>query len=240
MATLKGTNRSEDLIGTNWTDKITGGGGHDFIEGMNGNDRLIGDSGDDFIRGHGWNKAYTNHVNDPPEFGIDFRGSDDDVLGGGYGNDVMVDWRGNNKLDGGDGDDSADDGAGNSTLIGGRGNDYLSGGPGTDTIIPGMGDDFLDDVNIGWLEDGSISYFGDDRPDTDLYWFERNLGPVGHDVIDGYDVGYDRIQVQGYRSSEVVWSANNDDGTHTTIYFSDNSAVEVYSDLPFDGNLFFI
>ncbi len=241
MATIKGSNRSEDLFGSNKSDTIKGNGGNDFIEGGLGSDKLDGGIGDDYIRGYGWSQDETLHVNDPPEWGIIKSTNDNDFLGGGAGNDILIDWWGNNKLDGGDGNDSLDAGSGKDTLIGGRGTDFMSGGPGEDLYIPGMGDDIIDDQNWNWSPEGDIDYFSEGgEPDADIFLIERNLGPVGHDVIYGYDgSGVDRIQIDGYTAAETQ-IIDTPDGLITTFAFTDGSWLEVHSTSPLGGSWDFV
>lgn len=110
---LRGSNASENFVGLDGNDRITGGGGFDallgglgddWLEGRAGNDYLLGDAGEDTLNG----------------------GRDDDTLMGKLGSD---------RLTGGDGDDFLRGFLGNDVLDGGRGTNTLQGDEGRDRFI---------------------------------------------------------------------------------------------------------
>ncbi len=68
MATIKGTNYRDRLLGTGLDDTIDGLAGDDILDGSGGNDRLNGGAGDDLVSG----------------------GAGNDELEGGAGNDALV------------------------------------------------------------------------------------------------------------------------------------------------------
>lgn len=118
----------ENVIGSDYDDRLTGnteanrldgGTGNDSLSGANGNDLLLGGNGDDTLSG----------------------GPGEDSLGGGGGHDRLNGEEGNDTVQGGAGNDSLDGGTGADLLYGGAGNDTLSGGFGRDTLTGGPGDD---------------------------------------------------------------------------------------------------
>lgn len=72
-----------------------------------------------------------------------FGAEGDDLLFGGADNDLMFGDAGVDQVDGGTGDDVAYGGAGNDVLSGGAGHDVLSGDAGDDTLDGGQGDDLV-------------------------------------------------------------------------------------------------
>jgi Ca2+-binding RTX toxin-like protein len=230
MVMRTGGSGADRLIGTAGGDDLRGGGGNDYIEGQGGPDRLIGDSGDDTIYGNAFTYesswwAAPGH----PLYNLVASPYDNDTLGGGAGNDTLLDYYGNNRLDGGDGNDVLRSGYGRDTLIGGRGDDTLEGGPGSDTYIPGVGNDFIDDSNGGWINHDTFApNWGGDIIDADVLVVERNLGPIGNDVFNGFDPGFDRIEIQGYTSDQVTAQGNQ-------LAFSDRSVLSVTFENAPDG-----
>ncbi|MBW8726432.1 MAG: M10 family metallopeptidase C-terminal domain-containing protein [Inquilinus limosus] len=119
----------ENVIGTDYSDRLTGSAADNFLNGGNGwgNDVLYGLGGDDVLWGSlGHDKLY-----------------------GGAGNDTLKGYQGNNQLYGGDGNDvlEADDGI--DILDGGAGNDILrantnSTTPDADQLRGGAGADEMD------------------------------------------------------------------------------------------------
>ncbi len=65
----------------------------------------------------------------------------DDLIYGGYGDDIVIGLGGNDTLYGNDGDDILIGGNGNDTLIGGAGNDILFAGSGENVLTGGEGAD---------------------------------------------------------------------------------------------------
>jgi Ca2+-binding RTX toxin-like protein len=223
MVTRTGGSGADRFIGTAGGDDLRGGGGNDYLEGQGGPDRLIGDSGDDIIYGNAFTYesswwAAPGH----PLYNLIASPYDNDTLGGGAGNDTLLDYYGNNRLDGGDGNDTLESGYGRDTLIGGRGDDYMKGGPGSDVYTPGVGNDIVDDRNGGWFDHDTFApNYGGNPVDADVFVVERNLGPIGHDVFDGFDPGFDRIEIQGYTSDQVTVQDNR-------LAFSDGSLLSVW------------
>ncbi|HUE73169.1 MAG TPA: right-handed parallel beta-helix repeat-containing protein [Pirellulaceae bacterium] len=123
--------------------------------------------------------------------------SQDAVLVGNEGNDMLFGARGNDSLDGGEGNDKLFGGAGNDVLCGGDGNDFLYGQAGDDVLDGGDGKDKLfgeagNDLLIGGTgNDFLYGGTGDDR----LFGLEGNdllFGESGNDILVGGD-GNDKL-----------------------------------------------
>lgn len=109
---LVGGSANDILIGGIGDDEIRGGAGDDEIHGNQGDDRLFGDGGDDTLDG----------------------GDGRDELDGGVGNDVLYGRTGNDRLFGSAGDDTLWGGTDNDQLRGGLGSDIVYGEGGRDRI----------------------------------------------------------------------------------------------------------
>jgi Ca2+-binding RTX toxin-like protein len=105
----------------------------------------------------------------------------DDTLTGLGGDDVLLSRRGNDSLDGGDGNDQLYAGRGNDTVVGGAGDDEISGDMDTDTLTGGGGSD-------------TFVLHGDD---------------TGIDTITDFEVGVDRIRLEGITFSELAFAEGN-------------------------------
>ena len=103
MTTISGSNRDDNLVGTNSTDVITAGNGNDSVLAGGGNDIVSGGNGDDTISGEGG----------------------DDNLSGGNGSDVIDGGEGADVLTGGNGDDVLNGGAGVDFVSGENGDDIV-------------------------------------------------------------------------------------------------------------------
>jgi Ca2+-binding RTX toxin-like protein len=162
----------EDVVGTRYSDVITGDAGYNRLWGGEGDDTIFGGGGHDTVSGgagHDW---------------ID-GGNRDDQLFGGAGNDTIYGGNGYDAIFGGDGDDylvgyNPDGSADKSPdlLIGGAGNDTLDASHATagdsfypngrwSTLVGGLGADML----IGNGKTSSASYELSGHDD-----FELNYG----------------------------------------------------------------
>jgi Ca2+-binding RTX toxin-like protein len=134
-AYLVGTSSRDVIVGTDGPDVIKGNGGNDIICGLDGDDKINGNSGNDtIVAGVGNDKSYGDSGNDTIwgafSFGSQIRSFEengegppwDDLILGGSGNDVLIDFFGWNDMDGG---------SGNDTLFG-RG--WLKGNSNNDTV----------------------------------------------------------------------------------------------------------
>ncbi|PWS39094.1 hypothetical protein DFH01_07600 [Falsiroseomonas bella] len=140
----------EQVTGSAFADRITGGDGGTWFFGLAGADTLAGGAGEDVVAYHaaahqgvfvnlqaGW--AWDGD-------GSSARGSLDRLSGiehalGSAGADTLFGSSGATSLHGAEGDDSLSGGGGNDGLIGASGADTLDGGSGFDTTEGGAGDD---------------------------------------------------------------------------------------------------
>lgn len=107
------------LIGTNYSDKLTGGSGNDVLVGSGNSDKLTGNAGNDLL----------------------IAGSGNDTLIGSVGSDTLYGDSGSDILDAKDGDDNLLGGSGTDSLYGGKGADNLNGGAGNDYLRGDLGND---------------------------------------------------------------------------------------------------
>lgn len=155
----------ENVLGTNFDDRVEGDLADNDIHGLGGNDTLLGGGGADTLHGDGGN----------------------DTLTGGDGNDILLGGSGDDVLDGGAGSDRLEGGAGNDTIIAVDGGDIIIGGTGNDTLFGGIGSD----VYIFDRQSGSDTIHNfDPLNSTDFLqtsddvnprntWFERD----GNDLV---------------------------------------------------------
>ncbi|WP_421702454.1 calcium-binding protein [Aliiroseovarius sp.] len=215
----------ENVIGTDFSDAIsgslgdntlTGDGGDDTLDGRQGDDILYGGSGNDVLIG-GW-------------------GSYDDALYGGEGNDTLNGGAGLDHMDGGDGIDTVtyeDDplgavginltsgttwggawgdvivnveniigSTGNDTLIGDSGANDLRGGAGNDVIDGREGDDHLEG---GDGNDTLTGGWGDGK--------DFLSGGAGNDTLDGG--GGNDWMLGGAGDNVYIGGAGNDTACYT-------------------------
>lgn len=167
-------NSIENLIGSAFSDRLTGDGGQNIIDGRGGADVLDGAGGDDDIvdfrkdpagvsvdlagqratDGSGGNDVVRNFEN---VFGSEFG----DRISGDGGDNTVDARDGADTVTGGNGDDSLDGGGGDDSLDGGSGDDSLDGGGGDDTLIGAQGEDSLegargDDSLVGGANDDRL------------------------------------------------------------------------------------
>lgn len=102
----------ENLIGTNFGDRLTGDSGDNSLRGLSGNDYLSGKGGSDMLEGGEGNDLL---------LGDDLGGLGDDTLLGGTGEDELYGMSGNDTLNGEGGDDWLEGGSGKDSLTGGGG-----------------------------------------------------------------------------------------------------------------------
>ena len=156
MATIKGTDQADLLIGTPLDDRFAGGGGDDTINGNGGDDVIAGGEGDDRIDGGSGNDtANYGGLDDNVGVVVSLR---DGTATGGDGNDLLLSIEnvsgsqyvdditgdnGDNILNGKGGHDVVKGGQGDDALLGGLGDDTLVGGRGMDTLYGGSGQDRL-------------------------------------------------------------------------------------------------
>ena len=117
----------ENVIGSEFSDTLTGSSADNLLEGLGGNDVLIGQGGNDTINGgDGDDQLRGDAVSE-----LSLTVSGDDVLHGGNGNDGLRGGLGNDQLFGD---------AGNDLLRGNGGVDYFDGGADDGEGVNGIGD----------------------------------------------------------------------------------------------------
>lgn len=212
----------ENVIATNWDNKITGTDQTNDIKGLAGKDKIDGKGGDDHLDG----------------------GDDADTINGGDGKDVILGGAGNDKIYGEDGDDVINGGTGNDTIDGGEGADAIGGHDGNDQIRGRAGDDILiggkgndqiwggDDRDILNGEDGNDKLYGEGGNDTISGGAGNDTisGGGGADSVNGQD-GNDHIYVSGH-DALVDGGAGFDTVTQT------NTSMSVHVSLGIGGNGF--
>ena len=200
-----GTRNADTLVGTDADDQLYGRIGKDILKGKEGDDYLAGGDGNDILRGdrpsgsggrdqlwggNGSDRLYGGALADTLMGGVGrdrLRGDGGndrlygeqsaDRLFGNSGKDILKGNQGNDRLRGGNGDDR---------LFGGQGNDRLWGESGDDLLNGGTGNDIL---NGG---DGNDTLVGGQGADTFVVAIAS-----GQDIIRDFELGVDRIGLQG-------------------------------------------
>ncbi len=204
VATIVGTDASEEITGTAAADVILGLSGDDQIDGRGGADVICAGDGFDFVQGGPGANELLGGGGDDTLHG----GPTKDVLEGGGGIDALFGEGGNDVLRGG-----PNVGLGIEGLIGGRGDDRLIGGTGLDSaqffdshrgidgnlatgLVTGNGRDRLeaieglvgsnlDDVLIG--DEGGNGLFGQAGDDVIRGLGSGSLASGNYDVLAGDD-----------------------------------------------------
>ncbi len=208
--------QTENVIGTNFDDVITGNGLANVLVGGGGNDQLNGGPGVDQLYGGTGNDSFVVDSTDDIVFEYAGEGTDTVNASGSYylypnienltltggndnfgvGNELANTIQGNsgsNLLIAGAGDDIVRGGAGVDSLFGQDGNDQLFGDAGIDYLVGSVGNDMLDggeDADALYGEDGDDTLIGGAGFHTDIL-----VGGAGNDVLRG-DSGlgdYDRM-----------------------------------------------
>lgn len=176
--TVQGTDRPEKLDGTTDIDAITAGKGNDRVFAGAGDDRIIatlGDGNDAYDGGSGLDTYDVSSIRTPVSVDL----SAGTASGTDIGRDTLISIE--NVL-GGSGSDRIAGNVSANFLTGGARADTILGGEGNDTLWGGLGDD---DLNGGL------------GADTFLYYREQGMNTIafGRDVIRGFDVNEDRLEV---------------------------------------------
>jgi Ca2+-binding RTX toxin-like protein len=215
MATIKGTNGNDALVGLAEDDLIIGKAGDDAIVADIGNDTLIGGIGNDTLEGAlGVDTA--SYFDAPGSIradltdGIAFGAAGEDVfitienLTGSSFADVLIGDAEANKLIGGRGGDRLAGRGGNDALVGANGRDELSGGAGDDVLSDGRGRDVL--TGGGGNDSFTFEHNGDIRGDriVDLQAGDViDLSQVDGDVTAAADQGFHLVDHFGGTSGEL-------------------------------------
>ncbi len=145
------TEEGFQLVGNALENRISGGGGDDFIFAGLGNDELIGGLGNDYLDGGDGNDVASYKYSKSQvtvdlrkglafgaDIGIDTLNSIEALVGGSASDRLIGDIAGN-KILGGLGNDTIDGDDGDDELYAGDGDDVVKGGRGKDVIIGGDG-----------------------------------------------------------------------------------------------------
>lgn len=161
----------ENIIGSSYSDQLTGDNADNWIYGLAGNDRLWGDTGNDILIGGqgadimtgGSGFDSTSYHNSDVGVRVvlflgtgrygdaegDLFGSIEEIIGSQHQDEIFGDNADNrlyglgdhDTLEGASGDDLLEGGGGNDKLYGQDGNDVLDGGEGQDRLFGGAGAD---------------------------------------------------------------------------------------------------
>ena len=239
---------NDSLLGGIGNDILNGGADHDSIFGGLNNDYLDGESGNDFISGDAGNDTILAGEGDDTLLGgggidtlnmifaisaiaVDLRRATRQIIGGGYGNDVILGFEnilgsnfsdsilGNdfsNSINGGNGDDIIAGYSSADSLIGGDGHDEIDGGDDNDLIMGGIGNDSLTGGN------GNDSIYGDTGTDIAIY----NYADANAIIYQKYDSAL---------HSNTFYVLNRTDASQDTLYqieslkFKTDYSTSIYS-----------
>lgn len=177
----------ENLLGSDFDDKLWGSNAANFISGGQGDDKMLGGAGADTLVGGGGDDTLyydgSNSINVNLETG---RATGSHAEGdrielienvvGSNGKDTIKGDGKNNVLSGGDGDDLLDGGINQDTLIGGAGFDRLIGGQGLDTLTGGKDNDVFVLANTASNADTITDFYvGKDKLEIDASLFGGDL-----------------------------------------------------------------
>ncbi|WP_413744073.1 cadherin-like domain-containing protein [Synechococcus sp. MIT S9451] len=202
--TINGTNQSEKLSGGYGHDTIHGNAGNDTIDGLAGSDTIHGGDGNDNITGNFGDDRLYGEAGDDTLSG----GDGNDELYGGEGSDYLSDNSGSNKLDGGEGNDEISVNAGRSTQ-------EVNGGSGRDTIRVrgsmtakinggGHGDKIW---SFGVLNSEIYGGTGSDYIENDYSTDAKLYGDSGADNI--VDYGSTSVYIDGGEHGDFLRAWNN-------------------------------
>ena len=132
----------ESLIGSNFTDSLSGNEGFNFLLGSGGNDALDGRAGFD-VAFFPFEAVTASLVTRRAQGeGTDTLGNFEGLAGSARNDRLIGDGR-QNFLQGGEGDDSISGGGGPDVIFGKEGSDRLDGGAGDDKLFGGLGNDVM-------------------------------------------------------------------------------------------------
>ena len=176
-----------------------------FLNGEGGRDEIFAANAEVgevivIIDGGADNDNITGTSNDDLILGSD----GDDVINGGGGSDNIDAGAGDDSLIGGDGDDTLNGGVGNDTLDGGAGDDSLVGGDQKDRLRGGIGNDTLSGgIGADTLSGG----MGDDSMTGGLD-SDKLFGGQGNDSLDG---GRNDDVIRGQSGNDVARGDHGND-----------------------------
>ncbi|RCW80816.1 beta strand repeat-containing protein [Paracoccus lutimaris] len=181
----------ENVIGSNYSDRITGNASANLLVGYGGNDTLEGGAGNDTLNG-GTGLDTVVYTSANAGVIVNLNQTSAQNVGGGMGIDLLVGIEhvtGSNyddRLLGSGGANILNAGNRNDVVIGAAGNDVLYGGTGNDTLDGGTGNDVL------WGQAGNDILTG--GTGADQFVFQAGYGS---DQIRGWENGSDHIVIRG-------------------------------------------
>jgi Ca2+-binding RTX toxin-like protein len=207
----------EDVIGSRFSDRLTGNGANNVIRGLGGGDEISGLSGGDALIGAGGGDVITG-------------GSGGDLLQGELDADVVRGGPDADTMNGGPGRDVVAGQGGRDRVLGSNGPDKLSGGGGRDVLKGGGKDDRLEggaDADKLFGEGGSDKLFGGGGGDV----IEAG---VGGDVLRG-EAGADTLR--GGDGNDTLYGGDGNDGLFggsgtDTCYQNAGSGTKSSCELP--------
>ncbi len=208
----------ENVIATDWDDKVTGNDEANTIEGRDGNDTINGEGGNDYLYGDGGDDV----IHGGDGYDVILGGDGVDTIWGDAGDDVILGGDDNDTLYGGDGIDTIAGGDGQDKIFGGDLTDYLYGHGGNDTIHGDLGDDELSGgagidrlygdagADTIWGGDDADIVFGGSGDDTihGGNGGDKLFGGSGQDTIHGDD-GKDTLK--GGQNNDTLFGGDDDD-----------------------------
>ena len=187
---LSGNGLANSLYGLGGDDVLLGGGGNDELMGGSGRDMLIGGDGQDWASYRLSSGGVSINLADKTAAGGDARGDELSGIENIEGSN-QADWidgdRGANLLFGRGGEDLLSGGGGNDVLKGDEGKDFLLGEDGNDLIFGGDSNDLIDagtgrDIVVGGR--GNDVIYGGPDPDVIVFeydWEDLNVRYDGDD-----------------------------------------------------------
>ena len=224
--TLTGNTAVNLMEGGAGNDAISGGDGNDTLNGGDGNDTLTGGNGTDTITYIGAVSAVTVNLATTTGQNTGGAGTDtittvENLIGSLY-NDILTGSTASNIITGGAGNDTISGGDGNDTLNGGDGNDTLTGGNGTDTAT------YVDSVSAVTvnLATTTAQNTGGAGSDT-LATIENLTGSAYNDTLTGSTAAN---VINGGAGSDVIYGGSGND----TISGGDGNDI-LYGEAGLDG-----
>ncbi|MEM1256482.1 MAG: lectin-like protein [Cyanobacteria bacterium P01_H01_bin.21] len=227
----------ENIIGSQFTDRLIGDATDNRIEGRADNDSIFGREGDDVLLGGDGNDGIRgNQGNDilrGNEGRDDLRGNEgDDTLIGGADNDYLEGNEGNDVIEGGAGRDRLAGHEGDDVLLGGDGDDILYISEGADQIDGGAGNDLIALNGLTYGVEADLSQQTLAKTDgtallTTIKSIERATGTQFDDLLIGDDgnnslwanAGNDTIEggagndnLRGHNGDDILFGGVGNDG----------------------------
>lgn len=231
-----GSAYSDTLTGNSTANYLSGGAGADTLYGGSGNDTLVGGAAGDRLEGGSDSDtadysqssgAVTINLGSGTAAGGDAQGDtlvSIENLIGSVGGDTLIGSGGANIIHGGDGDDIIDGSGGNDTLAGGAGSDSIIGDSGTDIIDYSSSDDGVTvDLSLGSASGGHAQ--------GDTYsGIEGLIGSTHSDTLRGDSAANLLIGLAG--NDVLAGNAGGDslvggDGIDTADYAASSSGVTI-------------